>query len=363
MEIQRDLGKLKSIQHNLVEYLDSEDESEEKNIIFFHFLDDQNLEESQDAFKAFLHILLQISNDHHRLPSFYENILRIVIYYKSSIEKYFYSNYEKFIFFKTNKRILLFLIEEKIIKIDKYIASRILNNDFEQQNYEQYFFPELKTYMDEDYVEKYSDNLGENFEENRKIGENENYICQLIRKDLIDEFIIYVTKTNFQLNYKIKRSIFETNSFLIKNTPSLIEYSAFYGSLQIFKYLNFNNAILEPSILLYAIHSNNAELIHFIEELHLDFHKNFLIKCLKESIKCHHNAVACYVQDVYQINYDEVFKKCLKYFNFEYIDENHVSCIDCSLLYNLCKYDVYFIKFLIDDDNIDSGIKIKNVYY
>ena len=50
-----------------------------------------------------------------------------------------------------------------------------------------------------------------------------------------------------------------------KNT-TLIEYSAFYGSIQIFNFLRMNNVELSPSLWLYAIHGNNAELIHLLEE-------------------------------------------------------------------------------------------------
>ena len=35
------------------------------------------------------------------------------------------------------------------------------------------------------------------FEEKREIGENDYYIYQLIRDDLVDEFIVYITKTIF----------------------------------------------------------------------------------------------------------------------------------------------------------------------
>ena len=61
-------------------------------------------------------------------------------------------------------------------------------------------------------------------------------------------------------------SIFETNRFLINKTPKLIEYAAFFGSIQIFNYLITNNAEIKPSMWLYAIHGKNAEIIHLIEE-------------------------------------------------------------------------------------------------
>ena len=63
----------------------------------------------------------------------------------------------------------------------------------------------------------------------RRIGENDSYVLQLIREDSIKEFIIYVNKTNLQLDSQITPSIFETNPFMFSNSIKLIEYAAFYG--------------------------------------------------------------------------------------------------------------------------------------
>ena len=91
-------------------------------------------------------------------------------------------------------------------------------------------------------------------------------ICSLIRQDSVVDFITHVNRYNISPLSRISPSIFETNPFLIDNTnTSLIEYSAFFGSIQIFRYLLMNNAELTPSLWLYAIHSKNAELIHLLE--------------------------------------------------------------------------------------------------
>ena len=91
-----------------------------------------------------------------------------------------------------------------------------------------------------------------------------------------------MNRHNYYLDSKIEQSIYETNSFLLKNSIenpekqmykylnhkrlkikneiSLIEYAAFYGSIQIFQYLRMNNASLNKSLWLYAIHGQNAEI-------------------------------------------------------------------------------------------------------
>ena len=106
-------------------------------------------------------------------------------------------------------------------------------------------------------------NQSEFYEQNRKLGENETKICELIRKDKIEEFISYATLRNFDLSkgiytpqnsksHEIKPrlfgtlrlgfntkdvSIFESNEFLFNKNPKFIKYTAFFGSIMIFKYL------------------------------------------------------------------------------------------------------------------------------
>lgn len=69
-------------------------------------------------------------------------------------------------------------------------------------------------------------------------GENYAYICEMIRDDSIIEFIQYDNKANISLLSRILISPFETNAILLKKEPSLIEYSAFYGSIQNFPFFN-----------------------------------------------------------------------------------------------------------------------------
>ena len=104
------------------------------------------------------------------------------------------------------------------------------------------FTMKLKIFLSESSQDTISKEITENFEENRKIGENHNHICKLIRNDLIDEFISYVNLKNIPLQTKIDNSIFETNLGLIDSNITLIDYAAFHGSTQIFKYLYLNNA-------------------------------------------------------------------------------------------------------------------------
>lgn len=61
----------------------------------------------------------------------------------------------------------------------------------------------------------------DDFDFKRHEEENDSYICYLMRN--------YIMKTCFLIK----------NSFLIENISTLIEYTVFYGSIQIFQYLQF----------------------------------------------------------------------------------------------------------------------------
>ena len=158
------------------------------------------------------------------------------------------------------------------------------------------FYPEIKDFNDEEIMKGIEEellsidiNIFDNFNEKRQKGENDSYICSLIRQDSIQEFVSFTTKLNIPLDSTINLSIFETNSFLNKQTKvTLIQYAAFFGSIQIVQFLRMNDVELEQSLWLYAIHSNNAEMIHFLESNMVSQPGPNYLECFTESVKCHH---------------------------------------------------------------------------
>ena len=81
----------------------------------------------------------------------------------------------------------------------------------------------------------------------------------------------------------VERSTFETNIFLLKKKKiSLIEYAAFYGSVQIFKYLYLNVVEMTPKLWICAIHGYDEEIIHILEENNIKFsYENCIIESFK----------------------------------------------------------------------------------
>ena len=174
----------------------------------------------------------KISDNHQRIFNFIEKIERILKLLKTDLNKYF-TNREKFELFKGNKRLLLFLIEEKIVTIDEMIFSILTSEENEVMRYIEYFGPEIKEILTEEFITTYFNKhkkvkkeeilnripieIGEEFYSKRKIGENDNILCELIRHKKTKDFIAYVNLNNIPLQSYIEESIFETNSFLIIN--------------------------------------------------------------------------------------------------------------------------------------------------
>ena len=110
-------------------------------------------------------------------------------------------------------------------------------------------------------------NLHKKFVQN---GENSDAIATVIRNDDINAFRLFASNPNFDLNSTIERSPYERCSF-VSELPYLIEYAAFYGAINIFKYLFLNGAILSTRIAQFVVASGNLEMIRIIEQKGCNF--------------------------------------------------------------------------------------------
>ena len=376
--LQQYLGEMKTIQCHILDFIDDEINKEENFQNIQIIFEDENFCCTLNKLKLVLRMIANISNDHHRELDFFDKIEKIIILLKENIKKYF-SNSDIFNIFKINKKIFLFLIEEKMIIIDDHIAKKILTTEkFIEQNYPQYFVPEIKPFVNEkwfpndirDFIKK---DLPDNYDNLRKKGENESYICTLIREDLVTEFIAHINRNDISLRSTIERSIYETNHFLIeKKNISFIEYSVYSGSIQIFQYLLREGVELTPSLWLCAVHGKNAEIIHILEENHIEPEDKNYKDCINESIKCHHNDIATYIknnlstQEEEEIDFKNNFKEKIVYLFFRY---NNFSFFpqeieNIYILFYACKFDYLEIaKFLMDSGKFDIDTKIILNFY
>lgn len=239
--------------------MEKQKHSVEIDTYFYHniinFIDDENSKlkdlEAQNGYVniskylyQILKLIINLSNNHHRNSNFYNNIDQILLHLKRDIINNF-TNLEIFKICKSNKRILLFMIENNIISLNNTILEKLSKIKYKNLGYQSYLSLE---------TDKLPDKNTDNFETYRKNGENESYICAIIRKDEIIDFVSYATRANLKLTSKIQPSIFETNAFLMNKELTLIEYAVFFGSIEIIKYLYLNGVPLTQSLWFYSIH-------------------------------------------------------------------------------------------------------------
>ena len=330
-EMEEYLTNMSEIQASILNYIESESSSTKKLNGLLKLFDKYGIRSNKHNLKSILHIISNISDNHHHGPNFYERIRKILFNFQKDITKSF-SNLTIFNIFKSNKKILYLLVKNKILIIEKAIASILL----EDTDKIKYLFDFLKPFLDEERIQDIEEQLPDNYNEKTEYCENRHNICKLILNDDLDDFKSYIKKRKISLTSKIEESIFETNLFLIGNdSVSLIEYAAFYGSIQIFKYLLENGAKYDSNLWIYAIHSQSLEMIQLLEETGVDF-DNYT-KCIEEAIKCHHNEIFEYIKKKYgkkkKVNLTNF---ALQYYNISLID---VDSIDELPFFDLCKFD------------------------
>ncbi|KAK8835254.1 hypothetical protein M9Y10_039802 [Tritrichomonas musculus] len=374
----------------ILEFLENSDENldDTANDIYFERL--SPIEDCENM-KDFLRIIKNISDEHHRDTNFITRTKQLLLHYKQQIKQTL-SNEEIFNLFADNKLLVHFLLTNDIIKMTDKICYEMMNKyESEDNRYCHFFYTELEQFLGEEKMKSVKNELldkseiiFDNYDLKRQEGENDSYICAMIRNDSVEEFISYVTRSNYSLSSKITPSIFETNSFLIeKNEMTLIEYSAFFGSIQIFQYLMMNKVELKPSLWLYVIHSNNADLFHILEtnkvcppefekenEKELNKSNNKYLRILIESIKCHHNDFANYIQNTFLFQEEKDPKRdetiifnCIKYHNYYFFETETIKDYGFFGL-SIYKYKELFNLLLKEkeEENKSKIIQISNIF-
>ena len=245
-----------------------------------------------------------------------------------------------------------------------------------------YIYPDIKETIGKRQRKKIEDNIItiykysniDEFIEKCREDENDSDICKLIRNDSVEEFVTYVQKKNYLLSSNIAHSIFETNRFLIeRKETSLIEYASFYGSIQIIQYLEANNIELSPTMWQYSVHSNDPEMIHYLERNKVNPPEDTYKLCLAEAIKWYHQEIARYIQanyineDVDENQGDEIsaeeynLRACLnpfRYFNPEFLPQNFYE--DKFIMLYLCEYNYTdFVRLLLESKNLNLNLNVK----
>ena len=350
------LEEMKEIQNHLLEFIDSEEENQQNFDDLEKILKSRSSHFKSQELISVLNIISQIVDNHHRGPFFFDKIKQIINCYKEEIKQTF-SNVKIYDFFKTNKRMLLLLINEDILQFNSTISEK------EIENKDYFYIENLKLDLSQNFTK-----IPEKYEYKRLEGENDSYICELIRNDAVENFIIYINKNNIPLSMTIEKSIYETNPLFENTNPKLIEYSAFFGSIQILRFLIQNQVQLTQSLWIYAIHGKNPEIIHLLEENQIYPKDESYQECLEESIKCHHNDFALYFKDNFINNhYSNYFNNEIyygfKYHNFQFIP---IECKEKFCFYYAIEFGYYkLVKYYknIEGLNINEIIILNQILF
>ncbi|KAK8898336.1 hypothetical protein M9Y10_000620 [Tritrichomonas musculus] len=358
----------KCMQENVLDFLEAKDACF-KNVK--EYIDNEKIRENKEKLLIFINILSTISDNHKISHEFINKIKQIINYLQLNIKK-FNSDLEIYQTFKKSKQILLFLFDQKIL-----IPNSLIFEDMRRStDMLQYFYREFESFI----LEMKNPPACIINKEEGKCGDNTDMLCEIIRQDQVKEFSIFINTYNIPLSYEIDGTIYEKNSFLSNKKVTLIEYAAFHGSTNIFKDLMTMKVTIDPSILLYAIHSNNDELVDFIlQNVFVKIDQKTSNLCLLESIKCHHIQIMKFFkeyhfQDDGKINLP---RQCLKNYNFILLNDmlSEMKCYDDidsyfkredkNLILFLCKYKLFsFVKVLLEyNRNLNINEKIIKISY
>ena len=363
------INSKKELQQIILDFIDN-DNSEDYFLYFTLKFKLDNIGKDLKEFKALLHLILNISNNYIRRSNLYNKMDQIFLFLLSENSKIFtnFSQMEIFDIFKSNKLLLLLLFEKEIIKPDQEITNIMLNGKYQKEglSYIEFFYPEIATFLPSNLSNniKNSDKFNkidiESFKLKRRIGENDSYICELIRNDNIKEFISFTEgKLKTLTYYSIETSLFETNQYLINKRISLIEYASFFGSLKIFKHLFLNGFQLNQSLWIFTIHGQNPDIIHFLEQNNIEPNDRKFNECLVESIKCHYINMVQYIQNISNDDFSIELNKSIKYFNYSCFPNDIID--NNEAFFDFCKYNYdYLVKLILDESrvNVNEIIKI-----
>lgn len=142
-------------------------------------------------------------------------------------------------------------------------------------------------------------------------------IVSLIKEDDLNGLQMYISMNNYNIDLKIKKSLFDVHVILENATP--LEFSAFFGSINCFKFLlNTSKNIDFKRLLGFAFAGGNHDIIHIIENESHDIEstkENNL--CLHNAILYFHNDLIEYVLQNYPVKIDaESYIKCIYASNY-----------------------------------------------
>ena len=187
------------------------------------------------------------------------------------------------------------------------------------------------------------------FQECIKYGYPLNTIEGAIVTDNIDAVQEFINQESFDINQKIKPSLYDTNS-LKYDEATLIQLAALHGSENSFKYLYLNGGEINNkkytkwSTSQFAVAGGNLEIIHFLEQNDINFDNTLFIAAL-----FHHH----HIFDWLCKNMNQKLQYCNDNKNviFDCVKANNMidflKCIDMGCDINICIKGVFIFYLVI----------------
>lgn len=123
--------------------------------------------------------------------------------------------------------------------------------------------------------------------------------------------------------------------------------------MQIIRYLYKNGAEPSKNIWKFAVHSNNPELIKFLEDNKIQTNK--MIDSMAESIKCYHTEMAYYINDNLleekdgKIDDNLIIEQGMQFHNYLFLNDIYKNSF-----FDLCKYGYYnIVNLLLQNSDVD----------
>ena len=136
--------------------------------------------------EVFLYLIIAISNYYHRANKLFTKIELLIRSLKDKIQNYF-TSFEIFHIFQSNKRFLLFLFNLGIITPTEEIYYNIISNTkYLERKYLDYFYPEFELYMNDDVkmkIQKMNEINIKDFNKKRENGQRSKCRAGCSRKD------------------------------------------------------------------------------------------------------------------------------------------------------------------------------------
>lgn len=176
---------------------------------------------------------------------------------------------------------------------DKNLLKFILNNERIEapKNYHQVY---LRIFQIINFVEE---NGPSNWELYDTLIYNPNGIREILERDDCDALRSLAVAPDFNLNARLDPCLF-TGLHLICDYPTLIQYAAFCGSLNCFRYLFLNGADtkladnIHQTLVHYAISGGSIEIVRFCEQENMNFEG-----ALEETVKMYQFEIFDYLRD------------------------------------------------------------------